>query len=112
MYNNTAMNPYPTQEAYQPRDDEIKSLCQRYMNYHVIAHASDGSQFEGIIIDMDGDGISMLVSEWVDGERGDNMTDRQFGYGFGRRRFRRFFPRRFPFFFFRRPFFRPFPYYF
>jgi small nuclear ribonucleoprotein (snRNP)-like protein len=87
-------------------DGDIKTLCQKYMNYHVIAQTKDGSQFEGIIEGMDGDGVTMLVPEEVDGEERDNDPSRQ-PFGYGRRRYRRFRRQRFPFFYFAFPFFRP-----
>ena len=76
----------------------------QYMNYHVIGQMSDGSQVEGIIEDVDDEGVTMLVPENIEAD------ERQFG-GYGRRRFRRF-RRRFPFNFFVFPFFFPFPYYY
>lgn len=98
-------------------DNDVKSQCQRYMNYHVVAEAMDGSQFDGIIESMDNNGVTMLVAEEIDPDQmrpyfADNES-RQFGYGFdgyGRRRFRRFHRRRFPFNYFR--FIFPFPYFF
>lgn len=90
---------------------DVKALCQKYMNYHVIAHARDGAQFDGIIDGMDDDGITMLVPEEIDAaERENDNTYRAFGYGPGR--FRRFRRVRFPFFFFAFPFFTPYPYYY
>jgi hypothetical protein len=107
MYNNFG---YPIQnEDLDTRD--VQGTCRRLMNYHIIARMADGSQMEGIIEDVDDDGVTMLVPEVVDGEE-----DRQFGYGgfggYGRRRYRRFRRRRFPFFAFAFPFFIPFPYYY
>ncbi|MEF3302965.1 hypothetical protein [Paenibacillus sp. GYB003] len=90
--------------------EDIKAQCHKYMNYHVIAHGNDGSQFEGIIDGMDEEGVTMLVPEDVDGEEREFDPRQPFGYG--RRRFRRFRRRRFPFFFFAFPFFRPYPYYY
>jgi hypothetical protein len=114
MHTYTTMNPHQSQGSYQTGDGDIKSLCRKYMNYHVIGQTSDGSQFDGIITDMDEESVSMLVPEWVDEEQETDMTSRQYGYGdgYGRRRFRRFRRRRFPFFFFGFPFFRPYPYYY
>ncbi|WP_227521887.1 hypothetical protein [Bacillus solitudinis] len=126
MNNNIQMNPHQFQGDYHP--DQIKGLCKKYMNYHVIGQLSDGSQFDGIIDSMDEEGVTMLVPEDVDA----GQMNRQFGYGdddyydndydyddYGRprrRRFRRFRRRRFPFRFFRRIFrypyyYPPYPYY-
>lgn len=105
---------------------DIIDKCQQYMNYHVIAHMNDGTQHEGIIQDMDENGVTMLVPEEVDG------MDRQFGFGgfggydgydgyggyggygggYGRRRYRRYRRRRFPFSALAFPFIIPFPFYY
>ena len=87
---------------------DVKSQSMQYMNYHVIGQMSDGSQVEGIIEDVDDEGVTMLVPENIEAD------ERQFGGygGYGRRRFRRFRRRRFPFTFFVFPFFFPFPYYY
>lgn len=91
-------------------DQDMKNLCMKYMNYHVITQMSDGTQMEGIVEDVDDEGVTMLVPEEVEGD------DRAFGFGgyggYGRRRFRRFRRRRFPFFFFIFPFIYPYPYYY
>ncbi|WP_245917474.1 hypothetical protein [Bacillus canaveralius] len=84
---------------------DIKSLCKKYMSYHVIGHRSDGSSMDGILDSMDDGGITMLVPEDVEDD------DRQFG-GYGRRRYRRYRRRRYPYSFFVFPFFVPFPYYY
>ncbi len=80
------------------------------MNYHVIGHMNDGTQMNGILEDMDDEGVTMLVSEDVD----DDSEDMRYGGygGYGRRRFRRFRRRRFPFRVFVFPFIVPFPYYY
>ncbi|WP_243633143.1 hypothetical protein [Paenibacillus xerothermodurans] len=104
MDTNTATQPEQAREV-DPMASDAKVMCQRYMNYHVIAHARDGSQFDGIVEGMDEDGVTMLLPEEVDADE-----DRQFGYG--RRRFRRHRRRRFPFYFFAFPYFTPYPYYY
>lgn len=94
---------------------DVQSTCQKYMNYYVIGQMADGSQVEGILDDMDNEGVTMLVPEDV--EETDTGDSRQFGGyggyggGYGRRRFRRFRRRRFPFFTFVFPFIYPYPYY-
>lgn len=119
--------PQQVQGAYQPIGDDIKTLCQQYMNYHVIGQMRDGSQVDGIITGMDENSVTMLVPEEV----GADEVTRQFGFGYEfdydndyeydyeydfdygrprRRRFRRFRRRRFPFRFFRRLF--RYPYYY
>ena len=101
---------YPDQgKGTYPIGGDIKTLCQRYMSYHVITQMRDGSQFDGIIEGMDEDGVTMLVPEEVDGEERENDPSRQ---PYGRRRYRRFRRQRFPFFHFAFPFFIPYPYYY
>ncbi|RUQ29398.1 hypothetical protein ELQ35_10435 [Peribacillus cavernae] len=82
------------------------------MYFHVIAQLRDGTKMDGIIEDMDDDGVTMLVAEEIDDDSDADM--RQFGgYGGGyRRRYRRFRRRRYPFNFFVFPFFIPYPYYY
>ncbi|WP_223881992.1 hypothetical protein [Niallia endozanthoxylica] len=93
-----------------PNEPDMKSLCMKYRNYHVITQMSDGTQMEGIIEDVDEEGVTMLVPEDIEAD------DRVLGFGgyggYGRRRFRRFRRHRYPFFFFGFPFIFPFPYYY
>lgn len=107
------MNPYHGHGGHMP---DVKKLCKQYMNFHVIGQMKDGTQMEGIIIDMDDDNVTMLVPEDIDAEQ---MMNRQFGYdydgydkdgkwkdndygGYGgyprpRRRYRRYRRRRYPY---------------
>lgn len=88
---------------------DCKNQAKQMMNYHVIAHMSDGTQMDGILVDMDDEGVTMLVPEDVDmGGEARAFGQGGFGGGFGRR----FHFNRFPFFFFGFPFFRPYPYYY
>lgn len=92
----------------QPMGHDVKHTCQSYMNYHVIAHLTNGTEFDGILEGMDEEGVTMLVPEEVD-ERG-ALDTRQYGFGPGRyRRYRR---ARFPYRYFGFPFFRPYPYFY
>ncbi|MFZ3579473.1 hypothetical protein [Virgibacillus sp. DJP39] len=114
MNNNVPINHNQVQEDNRPMGDDIKQRCQRYMSFQVIAQMNDGSQFDGVIVSMDEDGVTILISEEVDEEQ----ENRQFGFGYDdynddyygrpRRRFRRFHRRRFPFSFFRRLFLYPY----
>jgi hypothetical protein len=99
---------YPSQETGDYRN--IMNTCQRYMNYHVVGQMSDGTQMNGILEDMDNEGVTLLVPEDVD----DDSDDMRYGGygGYGRRRYRRFRRRRFPYAVFVFPFFFPFPYYY
>jgi len=105
------------------RDNEIrnvKSACQKFMNYHVLGQMADGTQVEGIIEDMDNENVTMLVPEMVEDEAQESLESRVYGdfgyygggYGGGRRRYRRFLRRRFPYTVFVYPFIVPFPYYY
>ncbi|MEC0275419.1 hypothetical protein [Peribacillus frigoritolerans] len=113
--NNNSMYPHQVQGSYQP--DDIKKLCRKYMNYHVIGQLSDGSQVDGIIDDMDEESVTMLVPEEFDVEQGNRQ---QYGYGddyddYGRprrRRYRRYRRRRYPYVVFVFPYVRPYPYYY
>lgn len=95
-----------TQEPFNNRDDAM-STCQRHMNFYVIGQMSDGTQVEGIIEDMDNEGVTMMVPEEV--EENEMDSNRQFGY---RRRYRRYRRRRFPYYAFVFPFFFPYPFYY
>lgn len=112
MYNNPMYQ--QSQGTYQPSDGDIKGLAQRYMNYHVMAQMRDGSKFDGIIVNMDDNGVTMLVPEEMDEDQvrqaDEEEVGRQFGFGGGRRRFRRFHRRHFPFPSF--SFIFPFPFFF
>lgn len=116
MYNHNGF-PLENMPHYrQPENQDFrdaKSMCMQYMNFHIIAQMNDGSQMEGIIEDVDDEGVTMLVPEEVEED------ERQFGGyggggygGYGRRRFRRYRRRRFPFFVFGFPFFYPYPFYY
>lgn len=97
------------------------------MNYHVVGQMQDGSQVEGIIQDMDDQGVTMLVPEVVEdtgndatrlygfGDGYDGGYDGGYGGGYGgypRRRYRRYRRRRYPYNYFVFPFFFPYPYYY
>ncbi|WP_052330461.1 hypothetical protein [Virgibacillus sp. MSP4-1] len=121
MHHYNQMNPYQTQTQGSFQPDHMKNQCQTYMNYHVIVQLNDGSQFDGIIDDIDAENVVILVAEDIDAD----ITNRQFGYdyddnyGFGgyggygrprRRSYRRFRRQRFPFRFIGRLF--PYPYFY
>ncbi|WP_284644652.1 hypothetical protein [Paenibacillus silviterrae] len=96
-------------QGMHPMANDVKTVCQKYMKYHVIAHTANGSQFDAIIDDIDADGVTMLVPEELNAHREDEQEYRQFG--FGGNTFRRYHRRRFPFQTFVFPFFVPYPYY-
>lgn len=98
----------------------LMDLCERYKDFYVLGHLANGTQVEGIIVDMDDRQVTMLVPETVDEEQLHNHRQYGgyggFGYGgfggYGRRRFRRFRRRRFPYGLFIFPFIVPFPFYY
>jgi hypothetical protein len=94
----------------------VQNTCQKYMNYHVIGQMSDGSQVEGIIEDMDDEGVTMLVPEIVEEDQDDVRIWGYGGYGgYGggyRRRYRRYRRRRYPYYQFVFPFILPIPIYY
>ena len=102
--------PFQANPGYMPHSmsNDVMNVCHRFMNYHVIAHMSDGSQRDGIIDGVDAEGIIMLIPEEIDDEEATLYSTRQFGFG---PRFRRFHRQRFPFNSFIFPFFRPFPFF-
>lgn len=115
MYNQNGMQPwYPQSNGYN-QEHQMKSMCKQYQDYYVVGQMNDGSQVEGIVEDMDDDSVTMLVPEMI--EEDELMNNRLFGGngvygGYGRRRFRRFRRRRFPFAAFVFPFIFPYPYYY
>ncbi|WP_454054782.1 hypothetical protein [Clostridium sp. Marseille-Q7071] len=77
----------------------LRDRCNMYLGFHVIITMTDGSMFDGIIDDVDMDGVTMLVGEDMmeDGPDPDLDQYRQFRPRRRRRMFRRFRRRRFPF---------------
>ena len=53
---------------------DVKNQSMQYMNYHVIGQMSDGSQVEGIIEDVDDEGVTMLVPENIEADER-NLVD-------------------------------------
>ncbi|MCQ2009049.1 MAG: hypothetical protein ABF629_07815 [Sporolactobacillus sp.] len=95
--------------AQQPESNNqaIHDMCTKLMNFHVIAQMADGSKMDGIIEEVNEQGVVMLVPENV------NENERFYqGPGGPRPRFRRFNRFLFPFIFFAPPFFYPYPYYY
>ncbi|WP_247747093.1 hypothetical protein [Alkalihalobacillus sp. BA299] len=91
-----------TDESYNYYNDSrsMHDDCHKYKYYHVTLTTTDGNYFDGIIEDVGTDNVTVLVGEDVmEGEGDIGGYDRQYdygGYGFPRRRFRRFRRRRFP----------------
>jgi len=75
----------------------IRDHCNRLMNFHVVVTMRDGSTFDGIIDSVDTDRVCILVGEDVMEQECDDQRQFFGGFGFPRRRFRRFRRRFFPF---------------
>jgi len=128
MYNNNfpqGMFPMnqPNNGAQMPvQMNQMKHMCEQYLDYYVTGQMTNGSQVEGILEDVDDEGVTMMVPEDVPAgdDMGEmNMNDMRLygfggygGYGRPRRRFRRFRRRRFPFSQFVFPIIIPFPFYY
>ena len=75
----------------------VEDECKKYLYYHIVLTTTDGKKFDGIIENVDKDGITMLSGEEVMEQEDTNQSDEQRQYhGRPRRRFRRFRRRRFP----------------
>ncbi|WP_231692406.1 small nuclear ribonucleoprotein [Bacillus paralicheniformis] len=89
-----------------PHDHQrsLHDLCRKYMHYHVVLKMKDGRSVHGILEGVNRQEASLLIPE-------DVTDERQFygGYGYPRRRFRRFRSRIFPFVIIAA--LSPFPYY-
>ncbi|WP_152656595.1 hypothetical protein [Oceanobacillus sp. CFH 90083] len=115
------MNPYPERPYNQemnmqsmehnPHAKQMYDTCKKFHLYFVQIQTTEGQMYDGIIEDVDNEGVTMLIPDG-DMERGEGM-ERQFGFGYGGygfpRRFRRFRRFRFPFFLLSSLFF---PYYY
>lgn len=79
---------------------DLQNECKRCVSYHCILTMTDGSMIDGIVENVDTDGVSMLIGEDVVEGESENQTEEQrqyYGKGRPRRRFRRYRRRRFPF---------------
>jgi hypothetical protein len=61
--------------------------CKKYLFHHVLLTMNDGKTYDGIIEEVEGDRLTVLVGEDASD---DEVDDRQFYGGYGPRRFRRF----------------------
>lgn len=94
-------------EMHSPHEKCKHSMhekCKRSMHYHAVFTMKDGRKFDGIILKVENDHVYALMGEEVMEHEDKNNQDgydkcneyRQFNQFGGRRRFRRFVPRRFP----------------
>jgi len=77
----------------------VEDECKKYLYYHIVITTTDGNKFDGIIENVDKDGITMLSGEEVMEQEDTNQSNgqRQYhDYGGPRRSFRRFRRQRFP----------------
>jgi hypothetical protein len=92
MYLKGEIKMYQPGYDYQHVSSDTRSMhdqCNQYMSYHVVITMNDGSTVDGIIENVGADGVNVLVGEDVM-ERGEQDERYYGGYGFPRRRFRRF----------------------
>lgn len=75
----------------------LREECKKHLNFHVVITMTDGNVFDGIIenVDVDKDTITVLLGEDVIVNPDENLPNEQrqypgYGYGYPRRRFRRF----------------------
>lgn len=70
--------------------NKLYNKCEELMNYHVILKMKDGSMLDGIIEDMDGDNVIVLVGEdIVDNNCEKQRNKRQHGFPSRYRMYRR-----------------------
>ena len=81
--------------GYNRNQQQLYEECKKLMNYHIILTMSDGSMYDGIIVEVNDDRITMLVGEDVIDQECDSQPRQQGSYE-RQRRFRRFRPRIFP----------------
>jgi hypothetical protein len=84
---------------YSRDSSDAVDECKKYLYYHIVITTTDGNKFDGIIEDVDKDGITMLSGEEVMEQEDTNQSNEQrqyYDHGRPRRRFRRFRRRRFP----------------
>jgi len=79
--------------TYQNDSRNLHGECEKYMYHHVVLTLADGNSVDGIIENVSGDRITVLVGEDVLERESDEfeLEERYYGYGGRpRRRFRRF----------------------
>lgn len=84
-----------TNNSNNMNTEALYNQCRNMMYYHAVARMRDGSEYDGVVQNVNPDSVDMLVGEDViDRDDGDQYSDnRQYGYP---RRYRRFRQRRFP----------------
>lgn len=127
------MEEYTNQQENEERNwNQMHNLCKQHMYFHVIVTMSDGKKVEGIITNVDGQNLHMMVPQDIQaqqqggqsgqqGQQGssgrvEEEEDRVWFGGFGRPfGFRRFYPGIFPLAGLAAlslyPYYQPYPYY-
>ncbi|WP_138416304.1 hypothetical protein [Aquibacillus sediminis] len=88
-------------QEFQPNEPQLRHVhdqCRHYLHHHVLATQTDGTSFDGIILNVEADQVVILVGEDVMDRNQETGFDQYGGYGDDRqpRRYRRYRPRRFP----------------
>ena len=86
-------------DDYYREFHDVQDECKKYLYYHIILTMTDGRKFDGIIENVDADGITMLVGEDVMMKESENQSEKQRQYYNDDRpmgRFRRFNRESFP----------------
>lgn len=83
--------------GYYRESVSIRDKCKEYQSYHTVIIMDDGTTVDGIIEDINGDEIIMLVGEDVLASENENNQLRQPPGGYNRpNRYRRFRRRNYP----------------
>lgn len=77
---------------YYRKSKTIKEQCKCYLFYHVILTLDDGSNVDGIIEEINGDEVKILIGE----DMMENTMNMSRQPGTGSNRYRRFSPRNYP----------------
>ena len=77
---------------YYRKSKTIKEQCKCYLFYHVILTLDDGSNVDGIIEEINGDEVKILIGE----DMMENTMNMSRQPGTGSNRYRRFRPRNYP----------------
>lgn len=72
---------------------DVENQCKKYLFYHIVLTMADGKEVDGIIENVDSNGITMLVGKDIMEKEDENQSNGQRQYYHDnrpRRRFRRF----------------------
>ena len=74
-------------------ESSIKGMCKAYRFYHVTIKMDDGRVMDGIIENVQGDNVTVLIGEDVMADKESDMMLREPPF---RNRYRRYMPRNYP----------------